>query len=153
MVDRPPGNDPREPGGREQAGISRGETIDDAALAERLKHLGASLEAHPSAKAPETSRGRSPGFAQAIKVASEFVAGIIVGGGIGWMIDRAAGTSPWALIVFLFLGFAAGVLNVLRAEGVVAEAGIRSPPRRERTGTGAATGDQGSGSASEKTED
>jgi ATP synthase protein I len=135
MVDRPPGKDPREPGASLSSDASRGETTDDAALAERLKHLGASLEAHPSAVKPETSRGRSPGYAQAVKVASEFVAGIIVGGGIGWLIDRAAGTSPWALIVFLFLGFAAGVLNVLRAEGVVAEAGIRSSVERTRSGS------------------
>lgn len=135
MVDRPKGDAPREPGEDVAAGARRGETIDEAALAERLKHLGASLEAHPSAVKPEISRGRSPGYAQAIKVASEFVAGIIVGGGIGWLIDRAAGTSPWALIVFLFLGFAAGVLNVLRAEGVVAEAGIRAASHRERSGS------------------
>jgi ATP synthase protein I len=131
MVERPHGNDPREPGANHSAGDSEGLPHDEAALTERLKRLGDSLEAHPSAVRPENSRGRSPGYAQAIKVASEFVAGIIVGGGIGWLIDRAAGTSPWALIVFLFLGFAAGVLNVLRAEGVVTEAGIRPPPRSE----------------------
>lgn len=155
MVDRPPGNDPREPGTSVQSGVAEGKTISEAALAERLKHLGASLEAHPSAVKPENSRGRSPGFAQAIKVASEFVAGILVGGGIGWLIDRAAGTSPWALIVFVLLGFAAGVLNVLRAEGVVAEAGLR-PPSREAPGSRPTPRDEpqtGSGSSSEKTED
>ena len=35
------------------------------------------------------------------------------------MIDRLAGTSPWGLLVFLLLGFAAGVLNLIRAAGVV----------------------------------
>ena len=42
---------------------------------------------------------------------------------IGWAIDRFAGTSPWGLIVFLLMGFGAGVLNVLRSAGVVAEQG------------------------------
>jgi ATP synthase protein I len=44
---------------------------------------------------------------------------------MGWLIDYAAGTSPWGLIIFLLLGFCAGVLNVLRATGQVAEFGRR----------------------------
>jgi len=43
--------------------------------------------------------------------------------GLGWFLDRVAGTSPWGLIVGLLLGFGAGVLNVLRSAGVVAEFG------------------------------
>ena len=100
-------------------------------LRHRLERLGDSLEAHRTAEEAAKAKGRPSGFAQATKVASEFVAGVIVGGGIGWGIDKAAGTSPWALIVFLLLGFGAGVLNVLRVEGVVAEAGARlreAPP-------------------------
>ena len=42
-----------------------------------------------------------------------------VGALLGWMLDRWLGISPWGLIVFLMLGFAAGVLNVMRAAGVV----------------------------------
>ena len=52
-----------------------------------------------------------------------------VGVGIGWAIDRWAGTSPWGLIVFLLLGFAAAVLNVLRSAGMVAEQGSKLPPK------------------------
>ena len=52
-----------------------------------------------------------------------------VGAGLGWIIDRVAGTSPFGLIVFLLLGFGAGVLNVMRSAGVVAEAGIKLPPK------------------------
>ena len=68
------------------------------------------------------STNASKGFAEAMKVSSEFIAGIIVGGLIGWVIDYWAGTSPLGLIVFLLLGFAAGILNVLRATGKVSEA-------------------------------
>ena len=45
---------------------------------------------------------------------------MLVGAGLGWLIDRWLGISPWGLIVFLLLGFAAGVLNVMRTAGVVA---------------------------------
>ena len=68
------------------------------------------------------------GVGAALKLSSEFIAGIAVGVGIGWVIDRWAGTSPWGLIVFLFLGFGAAVLNVLRSAGVVAEPGSKLPP-------------------------
>ena len=84
----------------------------------------------------EVSSGSNSGYARAVKIASEFVAGVVVGGGVGWGIDRLAGTAPWALIVFLLLGFAAGVLNVLRSEGLVAEAALRPPPRDDEGSRG-----------------
>jgi ATP synthase protein I len=40
---------------------------------------------------------------------------LVVGGGIGWLLDRWLGTSPAFLIVFFLLGAAAGTLNVFRA--------------------------------------
>ncbi len=52
---------------------------------------------------------------RAFRFAAEFIAAIIVGGAIGYGIDRLLGTTPWAMIVLLLLGFAAGVLNVMRA--------------------------------------
>lgn len=52
---------------------------------------------------------------RAFRFASEFVAAIIAGGLIGYGIDIVLGTRPWAMIVLLLLGFAAGVLNVMRA--------------------------------------
>jgi len=124
MVDRPTDGAPRATGSG-SAGSSKGDHDEEAALAARLERLGESLEAHRSVKESTESKGKTSGFGQAIKIASEFVAGIVVGAGLGWLIDRALGTTPFALIVFLLLGFAAGVLNVLRAEGVVADAGAR----------------------------
>ncbi|HSM40238.1 MAG TPA: AtpZ/AtpI family protein [Afifellaceae bacterium] len=50
-----------------------------------------------------------------MKIGSEFVAGVLVGIALGWGLDSAAGTSPWGLIVFMMLGFAAGVVNVIRS--------------------------------------
>ena len=67
--------------------------------------------------------GGSTGFGNALRLSSEFIAAIIVGAGLGWFIDSLAGTSPWGLIVMLLIGFAAGVLNVMRAAGQVAEFG------------------------------
>jgi ATP synthase protein I len=55
------------------------------------------------------------GLARGLRLSTELVAGVLVGAGIGWVLDRWLGISPWGLIVFLLLGFAAGVLNVVRA--------------------------------------
>jgi ATP synthase protein I len=59
------------------------------------------------------------GYSQALKLSSEFVAAVIVGAMIGYLFDLVLPTKPWGLIVFLLLGFCAGVLNVLRTAGMV----------------------------------
>ncbi|MGB3391390.1 MAG: AtpZ/AtpI family protein [Pseudaminobacter sp.] len=101
----------------------------DDDLEHRRRRLEASLATRrpdgPTAKEGEKS-GNLAGYGQALKLSSEFIAGIAVGAGLGWMVDRWAGTSPWGLIVFFLLGFGAGVLNVLRSAGVVADAGLRA---------------------------
>jgi ATP synthase protein I len=76
--------------------------------------------------------GTVSGVGNAFKLSSEFIAAIVVGAGIGWFLDRLAGTSPWGLIVFLLLGFAAGVVNVLRSAGLMAEVGTVKPGREPR---------------------
>jgi ATP synthase protein I len=72
-----------------------------------------------------SNRGDRAGMALAVKLSSEFIAGVLAGAGLGWVIDQLAGSSPWGLIVFLLLGFLAGVLNVMRATGAVGPARIK----------------------------
>lgn len=86
----------------------------DAELAERRKDDGA--EAAAEARASESRKG----YAVAMKLSSEFVAAIIVGALLGYLLDHFAGTAPWGMIILLLLGFCAGVLNVMRAAGMVA---------------------------------
>ncbi|HUI12296.1 MAG TPA: AtpZ/AtpI family protein [Xanthobacteraceae bacterium] len=95
----------------------------EAALSARLQRLGERL-ARDQASRPSDSPGAdggatASGYAKGFRLSSELVAGVAVGAGIGWAIDRWLGISPWGLIVFLLLGFAAGVLNVMRSAGVV----------------------------------
>ncbi len=54
-------------------------------------------------------------MALGFRLSSELVAGVLVGAAIGWGIDRLLSTSPFGLIVFLLLGFTAGVVNVVRS--------------------------------------
>ena len=48
------------------------------------------------------------------RVATELLAGLLVGAGIGWTLDKWLNTNPWFLILFFLLGGAAGILNLWR---------------------------------------
>ena len=65
--------------------------------------------------AAEAQGSGMQGANRAYRLASEFVAAIIVGAGLGYGIDLLFGTRPWATVILLLLGFCAGVLNIVRA--------------------------------------
>ncbi|MDC0093229.1 AtpZ/AtpI family protein [Alphaproteobacteria bacterium] len=48
------------------------------------------------------------------RVATELLTGLLIGGIMGWTIDKWLDTNPWFLIVFFLLGGAAGILNLWR---------------------------------------
>ena len=93
-------------------------------LDKRSSELGERLarRAEADGRVGKAETSSKAGMAQAMKLSSEFIAAIIVGVGLGWGIDHLAGTSPFGLIIFLILGFAAGVVNVMRATGSLAPA-------------------------------
>jgi ATP synthase protein I len=55
------------------------------------------------------------GMARGLRLGSEFVAAVAVGFGMGWVLDTWLNTTPWFMLVMLMIGFAAGVLNVVRS--------------------------------------
>lgn len=119
---------PERQGGGGDSGpeTTPGAAARDGDFDRRMRDLDAALAARrPAAESSEGSPGSGTmsGIGNALRLSSEFIAAIVVGAGLGWFIDRMAGTSPWGLIVFLFLGFGAGILNVLRAAGQVADFG------------------------------
>ena len=50
----------------------------------------------------------------AFKLGTELVAAVVVGTIIGFILDSWFDTKPWLIIIFFFLGAAAGMLNVFR---------------------------------------
>jgi len=50
----------------------------------------------------------------------ELVAGLAIGFGIGYGLDRWLGTAPFLMVVFTLLGFAAGVKTMLRSAREIA---------------------------------
>jgi ATP synthase protein I len=111
-------------GARDKDKGSADQTSEEAALSARLKGLGVKLGQAGQAKPTENDSGKyvsdPQAMAKGFRLSAELVAGVMVGAFIGWLFDRLTGLSPLGLIVFLLLGFAAGVLNVMRAAGVVA---------------------------------
>jgi ATP synthase protein I len=103
---------------------------DEAALSERLGSLDHRLSkirdsrkigTDRSADEQDAAQARASAMAVGLRLSSELVAGVIVGAALGWGFDRLLSTSPWGLIAFLMLGFIAGVVNVMRAAGVMAK--------------------------------
>ena len=82
-------------------------------LGERLDKVKANHKADAQADLDAEMRGR--GMAYGMRMAAELVGAVIVGGAIGWGLDWWLGSKPWLFLLFFVLGFAAGVLNVVRA--------------------------------------
>src|SRR6267154_3037833 len=103
---------------------------DEAALSARLGSLEHRLSEirgdrkvgnDQSGNEQDTAQARASAMAIGLRLSSELVAGVLGGAALGWGFDRLLSTSPWGLIVFLLLGFTAGVINVMRTAGVMAK--------------------------------
>jgi ATP synthase protein I len=102
---------------------------DEAALSARLGSLDQRLSEIQGSRKTRTDQpgdGSGDGAARAsamaigFRLSSELIAGVVVGALLGWGFDRLLSTSPFGLIVFVLLGFIAGVVNVIRSAGVAA---------------------------------
>jgi ATP synthase protein I len=72
-------------------------------------------EREEAAEAGRRGRADLSGGGVVLRVGIEMAGTLAVGVAIGWGLDRWLGTGPWLLVVFFFLGAAAGILNVYRA--------------------------------------
>lgn len=105
----------------------RDKSPDEVALSARLGSLDRRLsELRDSRKVGTDQPGdgsgdtaaRASAIARGLRLSSELIAGVVVGAVLGWGFDRLLSTSPFGFIVFFLLGFAAGVVNVVRSAGV-----------------------------------
>jgi ATP synthase protein I len=95
------------------------QSAEEAALRARLEALKSDLgeqiaeqkDAGKNAGAPSES-GKA--LAVGMRAASELVAGVLVGSGLGYFLDQHFGTKPVFLIILMMLGIAAGFVNIAR---------------------------------------
>ena len=95
------GSDP-EPASEDSRLVSLEERLDRAEAAEAKRNA---VNA-----GPETDANYKLGN----RVLAELLGGLIGGALFGWLIDRFAGTSPWGLLVMLFLGIIVAFRNIIR---------------------------------------
>lgn len=82
---------------------------------ERLRALEDRIDALKGTQEPAPRQDEHYSMAQhAWRMVTELVAGLGIGFGIGYGLDVALGTTPWLMILFILLGFAAGVNVMIR---------------------------------------
>ena len=82
--------------------------------------LKAARVANPKPRPEGANSGAGSGMSQrqtgvAYRVMVDMIAGLLVGGFLGYWLDRWLGWAPWSLVTGLVLGFVAGVNNAWRA--------------------------------------
>ena len=63
----------------------------------------------------EGKKQNSSNLGNAFKISTEFVASVVVGSTIGFILDNLFGTKPWLIIFFFIIGVVAGILNVIKS--------------------------------------
>jgi ATP synthase protein I len=72
------------------------------------------IAAAKQARAPHpVSHGEGAAENKGWAVGIEFVGTVLVSAFIGWLIDKWVDTAPWVMIVFLVLGFVAGLRRAM----------------------------------------
>ena len=99
MADNVPGQDPRLP---EDARLT--------SLDERLKRA----QAEEAARIGKTEKKADENYRLGNRVLADLIGGLAGGALIGWLLDRWLGTTPWLLLVLMFLGIAAAFRNIIR---------------------------------------
>ncbi|AKM09678.1 AtpZ/AtpI family protein [Croceicoccus naphthovorans] len=95
-----------EQSGREPVG-------EDARIDSLDERLKAARQREDDRNRPQV-QGADANYRMGSKVLAELLGGLIGGGLIGWVIDRFADTSPWGLLVMLFLGIIVAFRNIIR---------------------------------------
>lgn len=98
-------------------------------LDERLRAARSHQSGNAKGESGKENQGSTQGgLGAALRIGVDLVAAIIVGVGIGFLLDLWLDTKPWFLILFFLLGAAAGMLNVFRvASGYGLAAGYKKP--------------------------
>ena len=81
---------------------------------DKLKELKDRIETAKSLNTPNTKKNKESGAGFGFKISTEIIAALVVGVGIGLIVDKYLGTKPFGLIIFFIFGALAGFFNVYR---------------------------------------
>ena len=66
-------------------------------------------------KNPSIDNHKKTSFGKAFQLSTELVSAVLVATIIGFILDNWFDTKPWLIIIFFFIGVAAGIINVVRS--------------------------------------
>lgn len=84
-------------------------------------------EAKAKHEKPENEQMDGSLLGMAWRLSTELVVAVLVGTGLGHLLDKFFGTSPWILLLGLGFGFAAGIMNTLRVAAKMDAASANVP--------------------------
>ena len=81
---------------------------------DKLKDLKERIDTAKILNTPPPKKKKESGAGFGFKISTEIIAALVVGVGIGLIVDKYFGTKPFGLIIFFIFGAIAGFLNVYR---------------------------------------
>ena len=81
---------------------------------DKLRELKDRIETAKLSNTPINKKNKESGAGFGFKISTEIIAALVVGVGIGLIVDKYLGTKPFGLIIFFIFGALAGFLNVYR---------------------------------------
>ena len=81
---------------------------------DKLKNLKERIETAETSNSSTPKKKKESGAGFGFKISTEIIAALVVGVGIGLLVDKYLGTKPFGLIIFFIFGAIAGFLNVYR---------------------------------------
>ena len=81
---------------------------------DKLKQLKERIDTAETSNSPPPKQKKQSGAGFGFKISTEIIAALVVGVGIGLIVDKYLDTKPFGLIIFFIFGAIAGFLNVYR---------------------------------------
>ena len=81
---------------------------------DKLQKLKERIDTAETTNSPPPKQKKQRGAGFGFKISTEIIAALVVGVGIGLIVDKYLGTKPFGLIIFFIFGAIAGFLNVYR---------------------------------------
>lgn len=81
---------------------------------DKLQKLKERIDTAETTNSPPPKQKNQSGAGFGFKISTEIIAALVVGVGIGLIVDKYLGTKPFGLIIFFIFGAIAGFLNVYR---------------------------------------
>jgi ATP synthase protein I len=80
----------------------------------KIKNLKERIQTAETINTARPSKKKDSGAGFGFKISTEIIAALVVGVGIGLIVDKYLNTKPFGLIIFFIFGALAGFLNVYR---------------------------------------